>query len=318
MAALVLVVICSFILCTADSLDFVSLGDDDAVRIALKAICDVAIIAIAIMGAILNKRYRNQLIVIALVLYAVADALSTFEAETLFGGPLYVLGHLVVVYAIYVSSHTTKRNARFFFLLMVGALICALIAWPTFGVFVFAMLAYGVVLNLLMALSLGNPYYFAAALMFVAADTFGVLRLSAGDVLNSLGLMNAMIAVGLFLYLFATLLYALSTFNCTRKEVTTYGEAKTILKTLEQKDVPFALCGEWAKQMAGSTKLLPAERAELVVDEEDLPRVLAALQARGFERDADLDSSTTLELYSDRYGYLDLHVIRPIAPASQR
>ncbi len=91
-----------------------------------------------------------------------------------------------------------------------------------------------------------------------------------------------------------------------RKEVTTKGDLLTVIELLENAGITYWLDGGWGVDVLAGEQTRPHRDIDVDFDAEHTEKLLTMLTEYGYEVETDW-APVRIELYSDKYGYIDIH-----------
>ncbi len=280
--------------------------------IVVKGILDGMLLAVAAYAGCRNRRRRNQLLFLSLVFYAIADAMAA--VNVVWSAPIYVIGHLILIYNLTQTGMITKGQHRLVLILMaVGALLLLIFDGPitrtietNFSalakakiLIICVWLFYMWILWSKLAFSLRNRFYCASAVLFIASDVLAAFRV--------ISILPEVPFFDVPCYFLAIMFYAISAFSCKEKEVVTIFDVADINRKLRESGIYYCLYGSWAFNLSARRYYRQEERYELAYDVTQRDAILSLLTRwLGFEYISD-NLPVEAALYSERYGYLVLH-----------
>ena len=280
--------------------------------VLVKAILDLFLIGCTVYATSFNQRKRNQLLIVSLVFYAAADAAAAYNV--VFSAPLYVIGHLILIYNLVNTGRIEKSQHILVLILMAaGALLLIIFRKPINNVLttqfsvgpggkaviIILWLFYMWILWSKLSYSLHNRFYRVSAILFTASDVLAAFRV-----------INILPEIPYFdvpCYFLAIMFYTESAFSCEEKEVVTIVDVLDINRRLRKQKLYYCLYGPWAMNLSARRYYRQTSGYHLAYDVTQRDQICALLTKRlGFKI---LDDRLPAEakLYSERYGYLTLH-----------
>lgn len=92
----------------------------------------------------------------------------------------------------------------------------------------------------------------------------------------------------------------------SRKEITTKEDLMTVLKILENLGIKYWIDGGWGVDILAGKQTRDHRDIDINFDSQCTEKLLNILFEYGYEVDTDW-APVRIELYSDKYGYLDIH-----------
>ncbi|MBR0162208.1 MAG: hypothetical protein IJQ02_13120 [Oscillospiraceae bacterium] len=280
--------------------------------VLVKGVLDALLLAVTAFAGYHNRRKRNQLLFISLVFYALADALAA--VNFVWSAPIYVIGHLVLIYNLTQTGMITKGQHRLVFALLAFGILLLMIfnrqitaaieenfssvagiRHLIIGVWIFYMW----ILWSKLSFSLRNRYYLASAILFIASDVLAAFRV--------ISILPEVPYFDVPCYFLGIMFYALSAFACREKEVVTFFDVADINRKLREVGVYYCLYGKWALNLSVKRYDRQEKNYELAYDVTQRDAMLSVLTNwLGFEYVRN-NLPVEAELYSERYGSLILH-----------
>lgn len=278
----------------------------------VKAVLDLFLIGWAVYASRSNRRKRNMLLVASLLFYALADAVAAYNV--VFSAPLYVIGHLILIYNLVQTGRIEKRQHLLVLMLMgLGILLLVIFRKPINSVLttqfnvgtvgktavIAVWLFYMWILWSKLSYSLHNRFYRASAIFFTASDVLAAFRV-----------INILPEVPYFdvpCYFLGIMFYAESTFSCEEKGVVTIVDVIDINRRLRKQGIYYCLYGSWAMNLSAKLYYRQTDRYQLGYDVTQLEEIRSFLTKRlGFKILED-HFPVEAKFYSERYGRLTLH-----------
>ena len=280
--------------------------------VLVKAILDLFLIGWAVYASRSNPRKRNMLLVASMLCYALADAVAAYNA--IYSAPLYVIGHLILIYNLVQTGRIEKKqHLLVLFLLGFGVLLLIIFRRQISSVLttqfsvgdigkaavIVVWIFYMWILWSKLSYSLHNRFYRASAILFTMSDFLAAFRV-----------INILPAVPYFdvpCYFLAIMFYAESAFSCEEKEVVTVIDVLDINRRLRKQGIYYCLYGAWAMNLSAKRYYRQTDRYQLAYEVTQLDQIRTLLTKRlGFKILED-HFPVEAKLYSERYGYLTLH-----------
>ena len=259
--------------------------------ILVKAILDLFLIGCTVYATSFNQRKRNQLLIVSMFFYAVADAAAAYNV--VFSAPLYVIGHLILMAAgallLIIFRKPINNVLTTQFSVGPSGKAVIIILWLFYMWILWSKLSY----------SLHNRFYRVSAILFTASDVLAAFRV-----------INILPETPYFdvpCYFLAIMFYAESAFSCEEKEVVTIVDVLDINRRLRKQKLYYCMYGPWAMNLSARRYYRQTSGYHLAYDVTQRDQICALLTKRlGFKL---LDDRLPVEakLYSERYGYLTLH-----------
>ena len=278
----------------------------------VKAILDLFLLGCTVYAAGKNRRKRNKLLLFSMICYAFADAVAAYNV--VFSAPVYVAGHLILIYNL-VNTGRIEKNQHFLVLVLmaVGAMLLIIFRKPIDSVLttqfsvgsigkaviIILWLYYMWILWSKLSYSLHNRFYRASAILFTASDVLAAFRVI--DILPDTPYFDVPC------YFLAIMFYAESAFSCEEKEVVTIVDVLDINRRLRKQGIYYCLYGAWAMNLSAKRYYRQTDRYYLAYDVTQREQICSLLTRRlGFNILED-HFPAEAKLYSERYGYLTLH-----------
>ena len=278
----------------------------------VKAILDLFLIGWAVFASESNRRKRNMLLVASMICYALADAIAAYNA--IYSAPIYVIGHLILIYNLVQTGRIEKKqHLLVLFLLGFGILLLILfrrqigsVLTTQFSVgdigkvaVIVVWIFYMWILWSKLSYSLHNRFYRVSAILFTMSDFLAAFRV--------IGVLPAIPYFDVPCYFLAIMFYAESAFSCEEKEVVTIVDVLDINRRLRKQGIYYCLYGSWAMNLSSKRYYRQTDRYQLAFDVTQLDQIRTLLTKRlGFKILED-HFPVEAKLYSERYGYLTLH-----------
>ncbi len=287
------------------------------VEMISKTAMDVIILGFAVYGTVLNPRKRNLILLQSMIVYAVANEITTYFIAM--SAPIYIVGHILLIYNLSQTGRIRRVQRVAVFALTVGSAALIFAMWDTVtmvlhrkknlipfeitdgvqAAVVLLLIIYMMILWMKLSFSLGNRFYWMSAVFFTASDIMGALSI--------LKILHGQKYTVVLLYYLAIMFYAVSTFNCTEKEVVTFRDVFVMNSLFRKSNLRYFIYGKWALHLSTHRYAEQTDRYEIAYDVNELDEMKKLLLKKlKFELRSG-DFPVEAELYSERYGYLTAH-----------
>ena len=280
--------------------------------VLVKGILDLFLIGCTVYASRNNRRKRNMLLVVTMILYALADSIAAYNV--VFSAPFYVAGHLVLIFNLAQTGRIDRKQHMLVLCLMAaGVLLLVIFQKPINAVIesqftvqkgvkfliILVWLFYMWILWSKLSFSLHNRFYRASAFLFTASDVLAAFRI--------ISVLPETPYFDVPCYFLAIMFYTDSAFSCEEKEVVTIIDVVDINRRLRQSGIYYCLYGSWALNLSVRRYYAQSARYELAYDVTQLDAIRTLLTRRlGFIIRED-HFPVEAKLYSERYGSLTLH-----------
>ena len=268
-------------------------------RAISKVVTNVCFIVFAVEGAMVNKSLRNRRMILVLTLYAIGDVLAIFTLIST--GITYLIGHLLLIYSLYVTVLITKKNISWF-IGIIGLsflIIIALFKWNLNASYIY--LAYAFILASKIALTISSPTYLIASIVFSLSDIVGLLRTVFFG--SSVYIFNMLTLV---VYYVGIILYAFTTYRYEAKPVVTWRNMTVLARNLTRAGVHFCFTQGWGKDIAAGKYLAMHSDAYIAANINDKAKMEKILTKMEYEITECFDEFNLYVYYSELFGYLNI------------
>ena len=282
-----------------------------------KMAMDAFILGFAIYGTVLNPRKRNIILLSTMILYAVANEITTYFI--VLSAPIYIVAHIILIYNLTQTGRIRRIQRIVVFILTIGSAALLFGMWDTLdtvlrrkknlipfeitdGVeiaIILLLVIYMMILWMKLAFSLGNRFYWMSAILFTASDLLGALSI--------LKILHGQKYTVVLVYYLAIMFYAVSTFNCTEKEVVTFRDVYALNHLFKKSNLRYFIYGKWAVNLAEYQFTEQTDRYEIAYDVNEMSEMRQLLLRKLKFELRNGSFPVEAELYSERYGYLTAH-----------
>lgn len=265
--------------------------------VMIKIIINTVLINIALIGMEHKKGYFDKKLLIVLILYAVGDIVATFSPWA--SGPLYTIGHILMVIILQKKTYIHKIHYVLFVLLYILNAYLVFKCNPGVVIFI-AILFYIIPLVAFMVISFNSPFYMLAGLVFVISDVTGLFSTVVLEKWWTYIISN-------LIYYIAIMLISLSTFVVQEKQIVTFSEMMTVVKKLQKHNVRFWLAGSWNAGISWGMYFSQYKDIYIICDESSLNNLNDALREMTYIENDEV-ITTPSKLYCDKYGTMILAI----------
>lgn len=287
------------------------------VEMMSKTVMDIIIFAFAAYGTFLNPRMRNMILLETMFIYAVANEITSYFIAL--SAPIYIVGHILLIYNL--SQTGRIRKIQHFIVIVLTAATAVmlvsmadainlalqrkknLIPYEISGRTKYVVLILlGIYITLLwmkLVYSLRNRFYWMAAIFFAMSDILGALSI--------LKILHGQKYTVVLLYFLAIMFYAISTYNCTEKEVVTFRDVFLLNQEFKKSKLKYFIYGKWALNLSANLFTAQTGRYEIAYDLNEFDQMKALLTKKLKFEVRENQFPVEAELYSERYGYLTIH-----------
>ncbi|MBQ7676995.1 MAG: hypothetical protein IJT32_02055 [Lachnospiraceae bacterium] len=287
------------------------------VEMMSKTFMDVVIFIFAAYGTYLNPRMRNMILLETMFIYACANEISSYFIAL--SGPFYIAGHILLIYNLsqtgrirkiqhfMVIALTTATAVLLFSMMDTINMVLQrkknLIPFEISGRTKYAVLIllgiYTMILWMKLVYSLGNRFYWMSAIFFTTSDIIGGLSI--------LKILRGQKYTVVLLYFVAIMFYAISTYNCTEKEVVTFRDVFILNHRFKKSKLRYFIYGKWALNLSANLFTAQTGRYEIAYDVDEFDEMKTLLTKKLKFEVRQNQFPVEAELYSERYGYLTIH-----------
>jgi len=207
--------------------------------IVAKCVNNIPIICIAMTGMKWNRKTYSLRLIVILFLYMLGDVIATFSVGA--AAVPYAFGHMLFLRLIYQNSYVSRW--QYFCVIPLFVIAMAVLFSAGLGViFTLGAIPYALLICLMTAASLNNPFYAPGGIVFILSDLAGLLSLPYKENWLTYCITN-------LIYYLAIILIALSVFVTRKKSVITIRELNHILENLQEHEVRYWLAGSWSANL---------------------------------------------------------------------
>lgn len=287
------------------------------VEMMSKTFMDVVILLFAAYGTFLNPRMRNWILLETMFIYAVANEIASYFIAL--SAPIYIVGHVLLLLNLSQTGRIRKLQHFIVIALTLATTVLLvsmadtinmvlqrkknLIPYEISGRTKYAVLIllgiYMMLLWMKLVYSLGNRFYWMAAIFFTMSDIMGALSI--------LKILRGQKFTVVLLYFLAIMFYAISTYNCREKEVVTFRDVFLLNHRFKKSKLKYFIYGRWALNLSANLFTAQTERYEIAYDVDEFDEMKALLTKKLKFEVRNNQFPVEAELYSERYGYLTIH-----------
>ena len=250
-------------------------------------------LACSLVGTYYNRTKRNMMLMPALLLYLIGDAVVFFSIPM--SAFFYGAGHIFFLISILETAYIHRYQHITFVVLALVPVIAMIAYFRGLTLTGILGIVYGFVCIAAMTASLSNRYFLVAGVFFAASDLAGLARIA---LLNN----RITYVCTTLIYYYAIFLLSISVFSDSRKESVNWGDLLNIFKSTKNDKLRIWLCGKWGMGLIlGQNKLL-YRRIDLAYDINQKEEFIAWLQKNKYQSSG--GSYEGRVYYSERYGHL--------------
>lgn len=247
----------------------------------------------ACTGTYYNRTKRNMMLMPALLLYLIGDAVVFFSIPM--SAFFYGAGHIFFLISILETTYIHRYQHVTFVILALVPVIAMIAYFGGLTLTGILGIVYGFICIAAMTASLSNRYFVLAGVFFAASDLAGLARIA---LLNN----KVTYVCTTLIYYYAIFLLSISVFSDSRKESVTWGDLLNIFRKTKDDKLRIWLCGKWGMGLILGQRKLLYRRIDLAYDVNQKEEFIAWLKKNRYQ-----SSSGSYEgrvFYSERYGHL--------------
>ncbi len=267
--------------------------------IGIKLCTNTAFIAFAFAGVRKNRSLRNRTLIAALLFYATGDILCIFSVPV--GGILYFVGHLLIIHSLYISTLIRKKNIVVYIIIAISGTLFLLFMFKNNLASSVIYIAYGLIINIKLALAINDPLYLAASAVFAVSDILGVYRVMFYGVSSA-----AFYIVTLGIYYLAIVLYSLTAYQYEAKPVVTWSNMTVLARNLNRGGVRFCFTQGWGRDIAAGRYLAMHSDAYIAADINDREKAEKVLSRMEYKMTDCFAECGVYVYFSELFGFLNI------------
>ena len=279
---------------------FHQFGKSKPLLLALnKLVTNAGFIGFALMGVKENLSLRNTKLIEALIFYAAGDIIAIFSVPI--GGIFYLIGHLLLIRSLYITTLIQRKNVIWYIILAVSGTLLLLYIFRKSLSSVLIYVIYGLILNSKLALTISNPLYLIASIVFTMSDILGVYRvINYGDSFFGLYI----ITIGT--YYAGIVLYTFCAYRYETKPVVTWSNMTVLARNMTRGGIRFCFTQGWGRDIAAGKYLAMHSDAYIAADISDKTEAEKILSRMEYKMVDSFEECNVYVYYSELFGFLNI------------